>query len=244
MDDKKEINTSITMKDLFIVIKMNWLIILLTTVVITGLGSLYGFVLTKDMYTASSSVIITSQETLSTSQETTSFSESLLATNTIKEFMSNEVVISAVADEILMIEDYSEYKYQDIKNIIRDGLTISNSNQSLIINVTFSTKSTKILNQHKEKFVVDVANKVVKKSIEILNEKHETDDDSYKYGTQLANRVQELSLASICQVSRNSFKITIICFALGLVLGYGVSFVKYITVDYKRLHTLDTKEQE
>lgn len=243
MDDKKEINSSITMKDLFVVIKINWLIILITTLVVTGIGALYGFVLTKDMYTASSSVIITSQEAVSNSQETTSFSESLLATNTIKEFMSNEVVISAVADEMLS-EGYDDYKYQDIKNIIRDGLTISNSNQSLIINVTFSTKSTKILNQHKEKFVIDVVNKVVKKSIEILNEKNDSGDDSYKYGTQLANRVQELSLASICQVSRNSFKITIICFALGLILGYGISFVKYISVDHKRLHTLKVKEQE
>lgn len=242
MEDKKEMNSSITMKDLFLVIKINWLIILITMAVVIGLGALYGFVLTKDTYTASSSVIITSQEKVSSSSEMPSFSESLLATNTIKEFMSNEVVISAVADEMINIEDYSKYKYQDIKNIIRDGLTISNGNQSLIINVTFSTKSTKIFNQDKEKFVVDVANKVVKKSIEILNEKREFDDESYKYGTLLANRVQELSLASICQVSRNLVKIMVICFALGLIFGYGISFVKYISHDYKRLNRCSTKE--
>lgn len=242
MEDKKEMKSSITIKDLFVVVKINWLIILITTVVATGVGALCGFVLSKDTYTASSSVIITSQETISSSLETSSFSESLLATNTIKEFMSNDVVISAVADEMISIEAYSKYKYQDIKNIIRDGLSISNGNQSLIINVTFSTKSTKILDQDKEIFVVDVANKVAKKSIEILNEKQKSDDESYKYGMLLANRVQELSLASICQVSRNSFKITAVCLALGLILGYGISFVKYLSRDYKNLNSLPTEE--
>lgn len=242
MEDKKEVNSSITIKDLFAVIKINWLIILITTLVVTGVGAVYGFFLTKDTYTTSSSVIITSQEALSSNVETSLFSESLLATNTIKEFMSNEVVISAVADEMISGR-YKEYKYQEIKNIIRDGLTISNGNQSLIINVTFSTKTTKILNQDKKDFVVDVANLVAKKSIEILNEKHQLDDGGYKYGMLLANRVQELSQASICQVSRSSFKITIVCFALGLILGYGISFVKYISVDHKRTNLDDLEEQ-
>lgn len=229
MEERKETNSALTLKDLWLVIKKNWLIILIVTLVVTSLGIVYGFVLKKDNYSASSSVIITSQEIVNEyDQGISSMNEALLATSTIKEFMVNDIVISKVADELST--DFDNYKYQDLKSIIREGLTIKNSTQSLILNINFSTNTSKILESDKEKFAVSVVNCVAKESIKILNETVENDkgEQTYKYGKLIANRVQQVSSATTCQVTRDSIKIVLIFFVLGLLIGYLTSFIKYI----------------
>lgn len=227
MEERKETNSALTLKDLWLVIKKNWLIILIVTLVVTSLGIVYGFVLKKDNYSASSSVIITSQEIVNEyDQGISSMNEALLATSTIKEFMVNDIVISKVADELST--DFDNYKYQDLKSIIREGLTIKNSTQSLILNINFSTNTSKILESDKEKFAVSVVNCVAKESIKILNETVENDkgEQTYKYGKLIANRVQQVSSATTCQVTRDSIKIVLIFFVLGLLIGYLTSFIK------------------
>lgn len=229
MEERKETNSALTLKDLWLVIKKNWLIILIVTLVVTSLGIVYGFVLKKDNYSASSSVIITSQEIVNEyDQGISSMNEALLATSTIKEFMVNDIVISKVADELST--DFDNYKYQDLKSIIREGLTIKNSTQSLILNINFSTNTSKILESDKKKFAVSVVNCVAKESIKILNETVENDkgEQTYKYGKLIANCVQQVSSATTCQVTRDSIKIVLIFFVLGLLIGYLTSFIKYI----------------
>ncbi len=230
MEDKKKNNDALTVLDLFLVFKFHWLIILIVTVACTLVGALYGFALKKDTYSTQASVIVISKDIVGAdSKGVTSLSEDLLITNTIKAFMINDVVISAVADEILGSKEWADSNYQDVKKIIRDGIDISNSNQSLIISVNFSTNSTKV--QNKEKFAITVVNAIVTQSISILNETIESDSGeiTYKYGSQLANRLQEVSLASTCKVTDSSIKITVIAFALGLVVGYLSGLITYIS---------------
>lgn len=228
MEDKKKNNDTLTVLDLLMVFKFNWLIILITTIVCTLIGALYGFALKKDTYSTQASVIVISKDIVD-SKEVTSLSEDLLITNTIKAFMINDVVISAVADELLSNKEWADLNYQDVKNIIRDGIDISNSNQSLIISVNFSTNSTKV--PDKEKFAIEVVNTIVNQSISILNKTVENDSGeiTYKYGSQLANRLQEVSLASTCKITNSSISITVISFVLGLVIGYLFGLIKYIS---------------
>jgi lipoprotein len=230
MEEKKKDNDTLTVLDLFLVFKLNWLIILIITIACTLVGAIYGFALKKDTYSTSASVIVISKDIIDVdSKGVTSLSEDLLTTNTIKAFMINDVVISAVADELLGSKEWSDLNYQDVKNIIKDGIDISNSNQSLIINVNFSTNSTKV--QDKEKFAIQVVNSVVKQSISLLNGTIENDSGevTYKYGNQLANRLQEVSLASTCRITDSSITIVLIAFILGLVIGYLIGLIKYMS---------------
>lgn len=230
MEEKKKDNDTLTVLDLLLVFKLNWLIILIITIACTLVGAIYGFALKKDTYSTSASVIVISKDIIDVdSKGVTSLSEDLLTTNTIKAFMINDVVISAVADELLGSKEWSDLNYQDVKNIIKDGIDISNSNQSLIINVNFSMNSTKV--QDKEKFAIQVVNSVVKQSISLLNGTIENDSGevTYKYGNQLANRLQEVSLASTCRITDSSITIVLIAFILGLVIGYLIGLIKYMS---------------
>lgn len=230
MEEKKKQNDTLTVLDLFLVFKVHWLIILIFTVVCTSVGALYGFALKKDTYSTSASLIVISKNVIDTeSKGVTSLSEDLLITNTIKVFMINDVVISAVTDELLGNKEWADLNYQDVKNIIKDGIDISNSNQSLIINVNFSTNSTKV--QDKEKFAIEVVNSVVKQSISLLNERIVNDlgEETYKYGNQLANRLQEVSLASTCKITNSSITITLVSIILGLIIGYLIGLIQYIS---------------
>jgi len=237
MEDKKKNSDTLTAFDLLLVFKFHWLIILITTIACTLIGALYGFAIKKDTYSTQASVIVISKDIGSVDGKAgTSLSEDLLITNTIKAFMTNDVVITATTDELLSDKKWGDLNYQDVKKIIRDGIDISNSNQSLIISVNFSINSTKV--QNKKEFAIAVVNTIVNQSISILNETIENDSGeiTYKYGSQLANRLQEVSLASTCKITDSSIKITIIAFALGLIVGYLLGLIKYISKKNKN-HT-------
>lgn len=237
MEDKKKNSDTLTTLDLLLVFKFHWLIILITTIACTLVGAIYGFAIKKDTYSTQASVIVISKDIGSLNGKAgTSLSEDLLITNTIQAFMTNDVVITAVTDELLSDKKWGDLNYQDVKKIIRDGVDISNSNQSLIISVNFSINSTKV--QNKKEFAIEVVNTIVKQSISILNETSENDSGeiAYKYGSQLANRLQEVSLASTCKVTDSSIKITIIAFALGLIVGYLLGLITYISKKNKN-HT-------
>lgn len=233
MEEKTEIKSSLTIKDLLAVFKFNWLIIVIITIACTAVGILYNFVLKKVSYSTSGSVIVISNEFVNSSSENDSLSESLLTTYTIKEFISNDVVIDAVADELST--KYDNVSHQDIKNIIRDGLNVSNTTQSLIINISFTTDSNKIAD--KNAFVVDVVNDVITCSISLLDTEIKKDGEviGYTYGKQLANRVKKLSSATICTTNSHSILIIIFSFIFGIFVGYVVGLIRYVSKKYKKV---------
>lgn len=243
-----EENNALTLKDLFFIFKRNILMIGLVTFVVTLIGAVYGFCFKDYTYSSKTTIMVKSDSQSTSASNYNDTLQSLRIVNTIKEFIMDDLVLEATAKELTPLSE-NDPKYENnvkqIKSILKSSVTLNNSEESLII--TISMKSTILhLENSEEIFVVDAINTLIANAKELSNLPL-TDNDGnlvldekgnvqYKYQF-IANNIQDLLPAKDYSASRGASIVVIICFIVGLVVGYLIALFRYLLDD-----TFKTKE--
>lgn len=243
-----EESNSLTLKDLLFIFKRNILVIGLITLVVTLIGFVYGFYFKPYTYSTYATIMVKSDSQSTSASNYNDTLQSLRIVNTIKEFILDDLVLESTAEELTSLSE-NDPKYDEnvkqIKAALKDGIKLSNSEESLIITVSMKSSVLK-LEGSEEIFVVDAVNSLIESAQEISNillvdENGELILDEkgkvqYKYQF-IANNIQDLYPATDYSASRGAVLVVAICFIVGLVAGYLVALAKYLLDD-----TFKTKE--
>lgn len=244
-----EENNGITLKDLLFILKRNVILITIVTVVITIIGIIYGFGFKSYTYATNVTFMVRTNNQSTTSSIYSDTSQALRMVNTIKEFIMDDLVLEQTAKELTPFAT-SDEKYESsvkaIKSSLKNGISFSNSEDSLIVKVTMKSTIYQLENSDNV-FVVDAANTLITEAQRISKlyatdengnyETGNTGDKQYKY-QYIANNIQELSWAKEYSASRGATLVVAICFIVGFVLGYLTALIRYLLDD-----TLKTKEE-
>ena len=175
--------------------------------------------------------------------------QSLRIISTVKDFIVNDVVMEAVAEELALnagkdINDPANKGYINyIKNVVRGGISLSSEENSLILTLNFSSTIYKLDEKSENAFVIDALNTVIKKAQEVSATTIETTNANgevrteYKYPF-VANNIQELSFSKTYSASRGASKLIMICGFIGVIVGYLFALMLYLLDD-----TYKTKEE-
>lgn len=250
MENEKmyEENKSLTLGDLFFIFKRNILIIVITTILVTLIGAVYGYGFKDYTYSSSTTIMVKSDSQSTSASNYNDTLQSLRIVTTIKEFITDEFVLDATARELTHLSE-SDPKYENdvkrIKNVLKNGLELDNSEESLIISISMRSNIQYLENTEKI-FVVEAINTLIEKAKELSNiylvDENgnfilgEDGQKQYKYQF-IANNIQDLAPAKDYSASRGATIVVIICFILGAIIGYLIALFKHLLDD-----TFKTKE--
>lgn len=219
----------VTMRQIFSLMKKNWIIILAVTLAFTIVGAIYGLGFKQTTYTASADLMVKGHDDGSSASSEYTFSYYLV--NTIKPFITGDSVVENVAESVF--KPTSE-NLEGVKNSLKSNLTVTTSTNSLIITIAYKASD--------EKTAINVVNAFVASAISVANAKQLDQngdpildkDGNYIYTTAdgyLANTIFELNAATTATGKRGASLVIIIAFLVGFALSFAAVLIKYLAND-------------
>lgn len=239
-----EESQSLTLKDLFFILRRNLILIACVTIFITALGCVYGFFFKSYTYSADATIMVKADSQSASAEKYNDTTLALKMVETIKEFLVDDIVITKTAEKLAD----SENEVNAIKNMLKGGISIDSTEESLIVRINFKSSVKKLHENEEEIFVVKAINTLIETAQEVSNTplfdadgNIKVDDKGnveYKYEF-VAGNIQDLSLPSNTQydASRGAAIVVIICFIIGAVIGYLIALFRHMLDD-----TFKTKE--
>lgn len=229
---------ALTLNDLFFILKRNLILILCVTLLITGIGAVYGFCFKSYTYQANATIMVKADSQSVSAAIYNDTTQALRMVVTITEFIENDLVLTKTAEKLAA----TEQEVKSIKNMLKNGISIKNTEDSLIINMSMKSSVEKLYEAEEDIFVVEALNTLIETAQEVSktplldSEGKPTVDDKgnpkYKYAF-IADNIQDLSLPDNTQytASRGASLVIIICFIAGLVIGYLIALLRHIFDD-------------
>lgn len=251
-------NEGVSFGEIFFVLKKNWLIIAIIIVVFVFGGIGYGLFINNPTYSSKTTAIIQADKSAST--EASDYNYATYLVKSFPDMIKSDIVTNEIAEEVLELRytketstsgvttykakngsvTYTEAQYAKlIKNksqSIQKGIAITNTANSLILNITYSTK---IPDGYTEEEIIKevelISDLLVSKTQEVYGEKDSDDKYVYPY---FADKMVRLTYASDATKSRGLTKITLISLLIGIIISVGFVLIKYFADD-----TLTSKEE-
>ncbi len=233
---------SISLVDLLFVLKRNLLLIIGITFIFTLAGAIYGLNYKSYTYSTNATVMVRADSQSTSAGNYNDTVQSLRIIATVKDFIVNDVVMEAVAEE-LVEKSGLDINVTYIKNVVKGGLSLSSEEDSLILTLSFRSTIYKLNSETEDIFVIDALNTVITKAQEVSATIIETTNAAgeikteYKYPF-VANNIQELSFAKNYSGTRGAAKVIMLCCVIGAVVGYLLALMLYLLDD-----TYKTKEE-
>lgn len=207
LDSKNlEETEGVSLQDLIKIVWSNFALILIVTMWVVVIGIVYTFVVVTPKYTANTSLIVqVDVESTGTNEQ----SAIVIANNligTYREFIVSNKILESVQNDIPELSGVS-------LGAIRNSISVSTTNQILIIHIS-------VVNQSPE-LAQKIANKLVENSIKIAN------DEESPY-VLLQNKLKVLDEAKLpaSPSSPNKTLNVIISVLLGGIVSLGIVFIK------------------
>ena len=213
--------SSLTFGEILFVVRKNILLILIITFFCALVGGVYGLVFKEYSYTASTTTLVMVDGNKTKTQTTTEYTNymySIQLINTVEDFISSKAVINRAMENLK--DKYPDLTYKQIKN----NLSISNANNSLVVKVSYTAKG-----DGRDKEAIDVVNELVNSMIYIVNNSKK-EDDTLQYEI-LYNSISIIDPAEQSEPKRGAAMITAICFVVGLAISFGIILIKYFMDD-------------
>lgn len=227
MEDNQIINTNeeekgITLNDILFIIKKNILIIILITAILTVGGAVYGFFFKPYKVTATATAVVM-VDTSNGSTNQSDYQNLVQATYMINTY--SEMIKSNMVAKMVQASETGQKYDLTIKGII-ENTTVKSSTNSLIVTISYKCSAEKATEVDK---AIEICNAILDKTIELVNSK---DGEEYVYD-KLANCLKKVDEASVdtAIASRGAAKVILICFAIGLVLSFGIAFIRHLLDD-------------
>ncbi len=200
-------NNSITLSDIFRVLRKNWILILIVTAVIFAAGAIYTYKIVKPTYKATStiSVEVPSNNTeVSVVEAGNSVTAGLRYVTTIADFVKSEAVMQAVAEDYKDITTYGK---------LRSSTSVSYDETSIIVRITVTTEEPK----DAKTLALAIAEEVTQYS----TDSKATDVDKFLCTIKVRDKAQYAYYAS-----PNKTLYLIVSALAGLVLSLAIVFIK------------------
>ncbi len=206
---------SITISDIFILLKKYWLQVVSIIVVCTILLGVAAFVLAKPKYSAKATIMVNYvAENDSVSNNNTALGMSLKLINTISDFAVSDIVQRDVKSVIKGHETNVEANY-------RGGLSIATDPDSLIITISYTTKTSPAA-------AVETVNQVVDSLINVANS---VDNTGRKEFPTIYDTIKVVDDATRWSKSETWPTFVILGFVLGVVLAIAFIVIKFLLDD-------------
>lgn len=217
MDQEKD---GLSLIDIWRIIKKNILIIIISTIIATAAAIVYAFVMVAPKYQANGSVLI---DTSSRKEETgvDSIIAGLRYIPTLNDYLYEEKFLTEVADDLTQKGFYEEEyiaklkendRFPTLLNSLRSSLSTSNTQNSLIVKIYFNSTD----GEFAQAAVEAIINRITTISA-----------DEYAL---LSGVIKEASSASgYYSVSNGRTTYVIVGFAVGLIVGLAIAFIKELT---------------
>lgn len=239
-----EESQSLTLKDLFFILRRNIILIACVTIFITALGCVYGFFFKSYTYSTDATILVKADSQSASAEKYNDTTLALKMVETIKEFLVDDIVLTKTAEKLAKTEN----EVNAIKNMLKSGISIDSTEESLIVRIGMKSSVEKLNSEKEDIFVVQALNTLIETAQEISNTPlldvdgniifDEKGNVEYKYEF-IAGNIQDLSLPDNERYTakRGASIVVIICFIVGLVIGYLVALFKHMLDD-----TFRTKE--
>ena len=199
---------SITLSDIFRVIKKNWILMVIVTVFVFACGCIYTFAIANPTYKATSTVSVevpTTSEKVSVSEAGNSVTASLRYVQSIADFVKSEAIMQAVSDRNKDIITYGKLK---------NSTTVSYDTTSIIVGITVTNE----VHEYAQSLALDIAQELAKYSVD---SKDESVADKYLCTIKVRDQAKYYSKAA-----PNEKLYLIVSGLAGLVLACVIVFIK------------------
>lgn len=207
MNDAQDTQQEISLLDLwYMLLRHIWFIIIITGLFFV-LATIYAwFIVTPDYVSKADIMVQVEQSTSTSSDPNFDLVNAGRLLDTVRELMTKEVVLEK-ALETLELEGYTELTVGDL----RSGLTITSSNTSFFINISFVDADTELAEA--------VVNAVIDAVIEVTDV-----EDAFPV---LTNKIRRTSFASEATYnSPNRILFAVIGIVLGGIVSVGIVFLR------------------
>lgn len=234
MNEETYNEQGISLSDLFFLIKRNFLMILIITIICAIAGGVYAFSIKKPVYTAIATAVVQAEPT-NNGSEATSYSYSVALTNTFKDLIKNITVINVAADELIDENNYSEGERNALKAKLQKNVSVSSTTSTLTLTVSANSTT--------PEEAILLANAILKATVSVVDKYavnsetgeviKDTNGEPVHNYIILANKLKVFSEASMDTTSIKSNKLIIVAVAIviGLVISFGIILVKYLSDD-------------
>lgn len=217
---------SFSLNELLIMFRKFWLSFVIIIVACTIVGGVSSLILAKPTYTAKASIILqyeTSSETVGDMRNAAYYGQQLVPT------------ISDLLNSNSVYLDVKNSNKEHVETNYRKNLKVSSSSDSLVLTISYSTKSGKI-------YAVETINQVLDSLQNIVNSKDGEGKPRYKL---LCGNIAVLDQPSFendvyngVSVSNNKIVYVLVGFALGLIIA-----VVYLVVRFLIDNTIRTRQE-
>ena len=159
MEEKQNIESGLSLSDLFTMIFHNIFLIVLITVFVTLVGSIYTFKVVKPTYQSKAVVMVQVDKTDSGGSNTNDYDVTLTLRliQTVAEFFEKDVVLNDVSERT----NVSSLSTSITSKIMRDNLKVTYNTNSLYINLSYTSEDPEVAKV--------VLNEIIEVAIEIAN---------------------------------------------------------------------------
>lgn len=159
MEEKQNIESGLSLSDLFTMIFHNIFLIVLITVFVTLVGSIYTFKVVKPTYQSKAVVMVQVDKTDSGGSNTNDYDVTLTLRliQTVAEFFEKDVVLNDVSERT----NVSSLSTSISSKIMRDNLKVTYNTNSLYINLSYTSEDPEVAKV--------VLNEIIEVAIEIAN---------------------------------------------------------------------------
>lgn len=195
----------ITLGDIFYSLKKRLRLLIIITLVVTALGSVYTLGIAKEKYKSTITLMVAAEET---GASEVNYTNSLRLIDTVSSLITEDIVLNEVAKQF--IDSDAEEDIIKYSSSLRQSISISSKTTSFLIKVSVVNEDANLAK--------DQANAIGETLINVCN------DPSYNISNLLKGAVSQTSKATIgVYDSPNKPLYLIISFAGGLVLAFVVA---------------------
>lgn len=205
MNNEQKKEDVITLGDIFLALKKHFILLVIITLVVTLIGSVYTFGIAKEKYKSSATLIVAVND-----GNSTDITNSLKLISTVAELATEDIVLEKVADKYLETTD--EEKVKSYINSLKSTISVSSSTTSFLVTISVTNTDKNLTKEQ--------ANLIAESLVATCN------DQENEIYLILGNSVQITSRATVgTYVSPNKMLYLIISVLLGGVIACGTVLV-------------------
>lgn len=201
MENKEE--KGISLLDLFNILLRNWLIIGITTVLVTVVAGIYAFRIATPMYESKSDVIVQVEASTELGFD---YTTALRLVPSIAEFMKKDIVLNDVINELDLDMTSKE---------IREGLSVTSSSTTFFVYISYESVDPNLAK--------DIVAQIIESARKIAN----TDETFSSFENKISKATSDPQPG--VYASPNKTLYVIIGFLLGGIIGVGIVLIKELT---------------
>ncbi|MFA5542983.1 MAG: Wzz/FepE/Etk N-terminal domain-containing protein [Bacilli bacterium] len=206
MEENQNVESGISLVDLFTMLFHNIFIIVIITAFVTALGTIYTLRLVEPMYQSQTDVMVQVDKTGGGGSSSTDIDVTLTLRliQTVSEFLEKDIIL----DEVVLNQEVIDAAGRMSVKEVRSNLDVSYNTNSLLLRITYKHEDPKAASV--------ILNEIVDTAIEIANEDYPV----------LVNTIYKVGVPKDgVYVSPNKTLNILISIILGGILGVGASLV-------------------